>query len=77
MIWQYHQIQVMKGRILAIDVFDRTGIRLYIHLMAYDGQTCEVCCKSNGRSFLPSNVVEKNFTGLKAPARHRPDAQAY
>ena len=62
MIWQYHQIQVMKGRILAIDVFDRTGIRLYIHLVANDKQTCEACRRSNGRSFLPSDVVKKNFS---------------
>ena len=32
-LWQYHQIQVMKGRIRAIDIFDRSDIRMYL----YDG----------------------------------------
>ncbi len=72
-IWQYHQIQVMKGRILAIDVFDRTGIRLYIHLVANDKQTCEACRGSNGRSFLPSEVVKKNFSGREGPCAASPE----
>ena len=67
MIWQYHQIQVMKGRILAIDVFDRTGIRFYLHLVANDKQTCEGCRASTGRVFLPSEVVKKNFDPLERP----------
>jgi hypothetical protein len=72
MIWQYHQIQVMKGRILAIDVFDRTGIRFYIHLAANDPQTCECCRTSNGRAFLPSEVVKTHFTPLTRPCTGSP-----
>ncbi len=29
-VWQYYQMQIMAGRILAIDIFDRSGIRMYI-----------------------------------------------
>jgi hypothetical protein len=72
MIWQYHQIQVMKGRILAIDVFDRTGIRFYLHLVANDAQTCECCRASSGGVFLPSEVVKKNFDPLERPCGESP-----
>ncbi len=29
-VWQYHQMQVLKGRILAVDIFDRSGVRMYL-----------------------------------------------
>ena len=64
LIWQYHQIQVRKGRILAIDVFDRTGIRFYVYLAVNDPDTCEVCRDATGRAFLPSDVARKHFKPL-------------
>lgn len=64
-IWQYHQMQVMKGQILAIDVFDRSGIRMYLHVVPNDKNTCEVCREANGRVFLPSEVTKPHFTPLR------------
>lgn len=29
-VWQYYQMQIMAGRILAIDIFDRSGRRPYL-----------------------------------------------
>lgn len=63
-IWQYYQIQVMKGRILAVDVFDRSGIRFYIYVVPADQHTCVVCREAHGRVFLPSQVMKKEFTPL-------------
>jgi hypothetical protein len=64
-VWQYHQMQVMKGQILAIDVFDRSGIRMYLYVVPNDKNTCEVCCEANGRVFLPSEVTKMHFTPLR------------
>ena len=61
-LWQYYQIQIMTGRILAIDIFDRSGIRMYIYVTPDDDQICEVCSASNGRVFSPSQVAKKGFS---------------
>jgi len=64
-LWQYYQMQIMAGRILAVDIFDRSGTRMYIYVMPDDDNTCEVCSKANGRVFLPSQVAKKGFSPLK------------
>jgi hypothetical protein len=64
-IWQYYQMQIMAGRIMAIDIFDRSGIRMYIYLVPDDDAMCAVCAASNGRVFLPSQIAEKGFSPLR------------
>jgi hypothetical protein len=61
-LWQYYQMQIMAGRILAIDIFDRSGIRMYIYLTPDGDDACEVCSAANGRVFLPSQVAKKGFS---------------
>lgn len=63
-VWQYYQMQIMAGRILAIDIFDRSGIRMYVYVTPSDDQICETCAASNGRFFLPSQVAKKKFSPL-------------
>lgn len=63
-LWQYYQMQIMAGRILAIDIFDRSGIRMHIYVTPSDDQICEVCAASNGCFFLPSQVAKKYFSPL-------------
>ncbi len=63
-VWQYYQMQIMAGRILGIDIFDRSGIRMYIYVIPSDDHICEVCAASNGRVFLPSQVAKKQFSPL-------------
>lgn len=63
-IWQYYQMQIMAGRILAIDIFDRSGIRMYIYATPNDDAVCSVCAESNGRVFSPSQVAKKGFSPL-------------
>ena len=54
----------MAGRILAIDIFDRSGIRMYIYVIPSNDHICEVCAASHGRFFLPSQVAKKQFSPL-------------
>ncbi|MBX3328751.1 MAG: hypothetical protein KF722_00005, partial [Nitrospira sp.] len=61
-VWQYYQMQIMAGRILAVDIFDRSGIRMYVYVAPDDDHICEVCAASNGRVFLPSQVAKKKFS---------------
>jgi len=61
-LWQYYQMQVMAGRILAIDIFDRSGIRMYLYVTPDGDEACEVCSAANGRVFLPSQVAKKGFS---------------
>lgn len=64
-VWQYYQMQVMAGRILAVDIFDRSGIRMYLYVVPEGDDVCEVCSAANGRVFLPSQVAKKGFSPLK------------
>ena len=72
-LWQYYQIQTMKGRILAIDIFDRSGIRMYLYAVADDHQACEVCRSAHGVVYPPSEVMKRQFSPIrgtcKTPAR--------
>ncbi|UVT16802.1 MAG: hypothetical protein H8K04_04410 [Nitrospira sp.] len=63
-VWQYYQMQIMAGRILAVDIFDRSGIRMYVYVTPAADHICEVCAKSSGRVFLPSQVAKKHFSPL-------------
>jgi hypothetical protein len=64
-VWQYHQMQVLKGRILAVDIFDRSGVRMYLFVVPADKSTCSICRESHGKAFLPSVVAKKHFTPLR------------
>jgi len=63
-VWQYHQMQVMAGRIQAVDFWDRMGVRMYFHINPDDPNTCAVCREANRRVFRPSAVAKKNFSPL-------------
>jgi xanthosine utilization system XapX-like protein len=63
-VWQYYQMQIMAGRILAVDIFDRSGIRMYIYVTPDDDHICEVCAHASGRVFLPSQVAKPKFSPL-------------
>jgi len=63
-IWQYYKMQVMTGRILAVDIFDRSGIRMYLYVTPDDSHVCDICAQANGRVYLPSKVARRNFSPL-------------
>jgi len=68
-LWQYYQIHVMKGRILAIDIFDRSGIRMYLYAVADDPQACAVCRSAHGTVFPPSEVMKSTFSPIKGTCK--------
>jgi hypothetical protein len=65
-VWQYYKMQIMAGRILAVDIFDRSGVRMYLYATSNDGQACKSCSAANGRVFLPSMVAKDDFSPLEA-----------
>ena len=65
-LWQFYQLRVMKGRILAIDIFERSGVRMYLYAVADDLQACQVCRAAHGMVFPPSKVMKSQFYA-KAP----------
>ena len=67
LLWQYHQKQVLAGRIQAIDIFDRSGIRMYVFATPDDGQVCNACWEANGMVCLPSQVANKDFVPRSGP----------
>lgn len=68
-LWQYYQIQMMRGRILAIDIFDRSGIRMYLYAVADDQQACEVCRSAHGLVYAPSEVMKRQFSPIKGTCK--------
>jgi hypothetical protein len=66
-VWQYHKVQVMNGRILAVDIFDRSGVRFYIYVTPDHNAVCARCAGSNGTVYLPSQVARKDFSPVGGP----------
>jgi len=67
LVWQYHQMQVMAGRIQAFDVLDRSGIRMYVFATPQHDQICDGCRAANGTVFRPTRVAEAGFSPLEIP----------
>lgn len=63
-LWAFHEMQVRAGRIQAVDFWDRSGIRMFIHITPKDGHICPVCLEANGKAFLPIVAAKKKFTPL-------------
>jgi hypothetical protein len=68
--WEYHQILVLKGRIQAIDIFDRSGIRMYIHVAPSNNDTCSGCQDLHRRVFLPSLVAKRLSNASQGHCTH-------
>lgn len=67
LVWQFYKLQVLSGRIQAVDFWDRSGTRMFIHSTVQDEHTCGPCQEANGNVFLPSLSTKKNFTTLEEP----------
>ena len=63
-LWLFHQLQVRSGRIQAVDVFDRSVVRLYLYVLPDDRPACPVCAQAQGCVFLPSAVGRVGFSPL-------------
>ena len=67
LIWQFHRLQVLSGRIQSVDFWDRSGIRIFLHSCAQDNDACQSCQEATGTVFLPSVGTKKNFSTLRSP----------
>lgn len=67
LVWQYHNNLSLAGRIYAVDFWDVSGIRMFLHVTTWDGQACDLCQEANGTAFLPSLSTKKGFSTLPRP----------
>ncbi|HKC94037.1 MAG TPA: hypothetical protein VKB81_08475 [Nitrospira sp.] len=65
LVWQYHQMQVLAGRIQAIDIFDRSGIRMFVFATPQHDQICDACRAVSGTVFLPTRVADTEVRPLQ------------
>jgi len=63
-LWFFHQMQVRAGRIQAVDLFDRSIVRMYLYVTLGEKPACDICAKAHGRVFLSSWTGKKHFTPL-------------
>ena len=67
LVWRLHASGVQAGRIQAIDIWDRSGIRLFIHATPLDNMACPACRDAHGLVFLPSLVAHRKFAAMPSP----------
>jgi hypothetical protein len=67
LIWKLYTLQVQAGRIQAIDIWDRSGIRMFIHATPCDHMACPACHEAHGVVFLPWLVAQKRFKAIPSP----------
>ena len=67
LLWEFHALQVRSGRIDAVDIWDRSGIRMFIYATPRDNTACPACREAHGHVFLPSVVAPKNFKAFPSP----------
>ena len=76
-LWIFHQVQVRSGRIQAVDLFDRSVVRMYIYAAPDEGQRCDVCAKAHGSVFLSSQVGKKGFSPLEGTCKGATPCQGF
>jgi len=64
LLWQLHNMQVQAGHIKTVDSWDRSGIRLFLHVTPEDSHACVACREANGMAFLPAVVASHKFRPL-------------
>ena len=48
LLWEFHALQVRSGRIDAVDIWDRSGIRMFIYATPRDNTACPACREAHG-----------------------------
>lgn len=61
LLWHLHGLQIRAGRITAVDLLGRQGVRLYLQLTPDDQAACPACRTANGIAYLPDLVAGKTF----------------
>jgi hypothetical protein len=63
LVWELHSIQVRAGRVRAVDILNRSGLGLFLHVTPDDTFACPVCREANRTAYLPTTVASKKFKG--------------
>ncbi len=66
-IWKFHEMQVKAGRIKAKDIFERSGVRLFLCASPGDAQACLACKETANFVFTPAEVASKKFKAHEKP----------
>jgi hypothetical protein len=74
-LWLFHYMQVRAGRIQAVDLFDRSVVRMYVYVTMGEGQACDVCVDAHGRVFLSPLVEKKKFSLLEGTCKGKVPCQ--
>lgn len=75
-LWLFHYMQVRAGRIQAVDLFDRSIVRIYVYVTIGEGLACETCANAHGRVFLSSHVGKKHFNPLEGTCKGKVPCQS-
>jgi len=67
LIWKFHDMQVKAGRIKAKDLWERSGVRLFLRATPSDSQACVACRETTNFIFSPSVVTSKKFAPQEKP----------
>jgi len=76
-LWLFHQAQVRAGRILAVDLFDRSLIRMYVYAAPEGTALCTVCGKAQGLVFLSTKADKKGFAPTEGSCEAEGRCQGY
>jgi hypothetical protein len=58
-VWLYYRSQIRRGRIQAIDFWDRSGIRMFLLLTPNDRHACFTCHTASGTAILARDLARK------------------
>ncbi len=67
LIWKFHDMQVKAGRIKAKDIFERSGVRMFLRATPNDAQACLACKETLNFVFTPGEVASKKFSPQEKP----------
>ena len=70
LLWQLFQIQVATGRVQAVNFWDRSGVRMFVHVTPDDEQVCPACREAHGLVLMTSVAGTKNkkkYSPLRTP----------
>jgi hypothetical protein len=76
-LWLFHEIQVRSGRIQAIDLFDRSVVRIHVYVIPDESPVCDACARAQRRVFLSSLVGKKGFSPLEEQCKGTVPCQGY
>ncbi len=68
LLWQLYQMQIAAGRVKAVNFWNRTGIRMFIHVTPDDDQACPACREAYGLVLMTSVAgTKKTYSPLRTP----------